>query len=368
MLSRVRLRNFKRFRDSNIPVGDLTILMGTNGAGKSTFIQSLLVARQSHQSRALSDGFLALSGNLTRIGTGKDVLFEGAGTDEPVEIEFECEAGSRKISAKYEAQSDRLPLQAAVSLDGYGGLGADRFTYLSAERLGPRLSTPLTEADAASSNMGVQGEGALAVLEYQRSHLLHSDDPRLLVGAARSVEDQTQGYLSEISPGARLTLTRHSSLDSVSAAFNFVGEGGVRTAQFRPTNVGFGISYSLPIIVACLTAQPGSVLIVENPEAHLHTVGQRRMTDLLVNTAAAGIQVIIETHSREVFYRARSVVSNEGKLGDRSLLHYFSVDGTGDISKLGIHTLRPISASLQDWPQDFFDAFGSPGDLIKPVG
>lgn len=161
-------------------------------------------------------------------------------------------------------------------------------------------------------------------------------------------------------------MERHDRLDSVSASITYVGEGGVRTAPFRTTNVGFGISYSLPIIVACLTSQKGSILIVENPEAHLHTLGQRKMAELLARTAEAGVQIFIETHSREIFYKIRNCAKNSEYLSNNSALHYFSANASGSISSLLISSLLPIHADLKDWPSEFFDAFGSPTDLVVP--
>src|SRR4029079_13492459 len=72
---------------------------------------------------------------------------------------------------------------------------------------------------------------------------------------------------------------------------------GVTTEWLRPTNIGFGVTYALPIIVAGLLAAPGSLFLVENPEAHLHPAGQSRIGRFLATLAAAGVQVIAETHT-----------------------------------------------------------------------
>lgn len=363
MLNQIRLKNFKRFKDVSLRVGNLTVLMGVNGAGKSTLIQSLLVTRQSLDSGALSRNAIALSGELAQIGTGQDLLFEGAGGEENITIAFDFDGTTTEIVAHYDAQSDELAVSNPVTRNELVGLGMDTFTYLGAERLGPRLSAPLSGARAVAGRLGPQGEGTLAVLQYHGSKLLTAGDPRILEGVPRSIEEQTQAYLALVSPGARLSVSRNDRLDSVSAAYEFSGEGGVGTRPFRPTNVGFGLSYSLPIIVGCLTAVPGALLIVENPEAHLHTTGQRKLARLLAATASAGVQVIIETHSRELFYEFRELSRNTDSIKN-SILHYFSSSPQGNISKLDINTLDPIGRDLNDWPEEFFNAFGRPTDLI----
>jgi predicted ATPase len=68
----------------------------------------------------------------------------------------------------------------------------------------------------------------------------------------------------------------------------------------RSTNMGFGVSYALPIIVQGLLTAKGGILIVENPEAHLHPAGQSAMGRFLALCAADGVQVIVETHSDHV--------------------------------------------------------------------
>src|SRR5438046_1441121 len=82
----------------------------------------------------------------------------------------------------------------------------------------------------------------------------------------------------------------------------------VASSEYRPTNVGFGITYALPIVVSILSARPGSLVIIENPEAHLHPRGQVRMGELLSLASTAGIQVLIETHSDHVLNGIRLAV------------------------------------------------------------
>ena len=75
--------------------------------------------------------------------------------------------------------------------------------------------------------------------------------------------------------------------------------------RMRPTNMGFGVSYALPVITAGLLAPAGSLLVVENPEAHLHPAGQSRVGRFLAHLAASGVQVVAETHSDHVLNGVR---------------------------------------------------------------
>ena len=78
IIESVELKNFKCFKAQTLNVGKLTLLAGLNSSGKSSFLQSLLLLRQSYYQGLLPDTGLALNGELVNIGTAQDALFEGA--------------------------------------------------------------------------------------------------------------------------------------------------------------------------------------------------------------------------------------------------------------------------------------------------
>lgn len=102
---------------------------------------------------------------------------------------------------------------------------------------------------------------------------------------------------------------------------------GIRTSDttnfHRPQNVGYGLISVLPIFAACLGAKPGDLLLIENPEAHLSPSGQSEMGIFLARTAAAGIQVILETHSDHVLNGVRRAVKEKIIDEDRVAIHFF---------------------------------------------
>ena len=103
-------------------------------------------------------------------------------------------------------------------------------------------------------------------------------------------------WLQGVTPGVRVELETVPAADSLIAGFSFDRSGDVATRRFRATNVGFGLSYTLPVILALL-AESGTLCLIENPEAHLHPRGQTKLAELAVRASIAGIQVIVETHS-----------------------------------------------------------------------
>ncbi|WP_129794120.1 AAA family ATPase [Sphingosinicella sp. CPCC 101087] len=362
MLNSIRLRNFKSFDDVVVPMKPLTVILGPNGAGKSSMIQALALLRQSlGQHRAKQ---AVLNGSLVSLGTGHDVLRQGADED-VIELTLTgSEDRSGVFRMGYNPEADVLPLGTPFAI--LPELISDNFVYLAAERVGPRLVGPRSLQSAERREMGPRGEGALAVLERFRAEILPKNDPRR-GGQGGSLEELFQMYLGQICPTARIELHPYGEVDSIGSSFVFTPPGGLPSLPVRPTNVGFGLSYALPIIVAALVAQPGGTLIVENPEAHLHTVSQRAMTELLYRTAAAGAQVIVETHSRETFHWLRNSSMSRSIDGSIVCINYFQAvyDESGRVSRCS--TLNSSDDSLQDWPQSFFDEYGSPGDLIAPV-
>ena len=115
---------------------------------------------------------------------------------------------------------------------------------------------------------------------------------------------------------------------------------------------GFGISYLLPVIVTGLLAEPGSMLIVENPEAHLHPGGQSRIGQFLAQIAFAGVKVVVETHSEHVLNGMR-VYSLKNKIApERICINYFSInDRIPGIERIPLNDRMDILK----WPEGFFD-------------
>lgn len=364
MLTEIRLRNFKAFADQSFPLAPLTIFMGENGAGKSSVIQSLLMLRQSVDGGDWREGGLNLNGKYCSVGAGADLLRQGA-DDEAIMIALTDDKGaSSRYSFEYDPKGDRLRINEPY--DEPTALSVGNFTYLTAERVGPRLTNPRVIATAKNRDMGIRGEGALAVLESFRATILETDDYRRR-GLKGSLEEIFQSYLAEISPGARIELENYSQVDSIGSTFSFSSSGGIPGLPFRPTNVGFGLSYSLPIIVACLVATPGSTLIVENPEAHLHTRSQRSLCDLFVATAKSGVQVIVETHSRELFHYLRSG-ARAGRFDPAlGVINYLEASDSNGQRVSRCTSMRRLDEGLAAWPENFFEAYGRPSDLIAPV-
>ena len=130
---------------------------------------------------------------------------------------------------------------------------------------------------------------------------------------------------------------------------------GLRTEWTRAPNAGFGISYALPIVVAALRAEVGGLLLVENPEAHLHPAGQSRMGGFLARVAADGVQVLLETHSDHVLNGIRVAVSDGSAAlsPEQVMIHFFRAEDDGGPVLQSMELRR--TGQLSAWPTGFFD-------------
>ncbi|RZB31671.1 MAG: hypothetical protein SRB2_04640 [Desulfobacteraceae bacterium Eth-SRB2] len=140
MIRFIRMENFKCFETQKIELGALTLLSGLNGMGKSTILQALLLLRQSYQQGLLQKTGLSLNGDLVRIGTAQDALFEDA-KEEKIGFEIGMANGNKgKWRFNYNEEADVLDLDQHPSNGNIyrSSLFEDDFHYLQAERLGPR--------------------------------------------------------------------------------------------------------------------------------------------------------------------------------------------------------------------------------------
>lgn len=353
MLTNIQIKNFKCFENLDVEVKPLTVLSGVNGMGKSTFIQSLLLLRQSVLEAQAEKGAL-LNGSLVRLGYSDDVLYEQAKDDESIEFTLNTSSYSSAFSfaygknEKFLSHINRWPETAGFSIF------SDDFYYLAAERIGPRTAfSSLESGHSRLNHIGNTGEYCawlLASLEREptgSSKLLHEscdlDELRL----------QVEAWLTEIGQMPRIHLLEHPAMEQVSMQFSFLRDG-VPSNHYRPTNVGFGLTYALPIFVAALAVKPGGTLLIENPEAHLHPKGQLAMGKFLAQVAASGVQVFVETHSDHLLNGIRIATKRKQiSPSDVSLLFFCREKDTQSTT---VKTPKlDADGRLDQWPEGFFD-------------
>lgn len=363
MIRRIRIRNFKCFDELDLSISGLNLLCGLNGMGKSSFIQAILVLRQSCTSGELERGNLVLGGDLTDLGTGQDVLFEDAAEDvvEFILDDHDCDRPCTflfdysRIAEELRLQHDPATTQGIQTIpDEWTStppLGGN-LVYISAERFGPRKFYMHSEVHARGGDLGTRGEYAVNYLQANQDELLSASDPRCPPGLpSRRLLEIIDHWLKKVTPGAHLQLETIKSADAIIAGYSFERPNDVRTRAYRAMNVGFGLSYTLPVLAALL-APKGSLCIIENPEAHIHPRGQTELAELAVRASLAGVQLVIETHSDHFMDGVRIAVRDGLISSAQTAFHYFE-------RKKGKTVVTSPSLDeqgrLSSWPAGFFD-------------
>jgi predicted ATPase len=367
MLESLTLTNFKAFAHQQLRLAPFTLLTGLNSSGKSSVLQALALLRQSYESGGLTvDSGLLLNGELVQLGTGQDVRCEFYDELEPhIALAVQGDKSRVRWTAAYEHEADHLGLLRTdeISIDPAAVLPTlfgSGFQYLKADRMSPQVSYPRSHHAVSSRGfLGPQGEHTV---NYLRAHQYDEITSALWDSdaASPSLLDQTQAWMRKLCPGVNLEAAGIDGTDTVRLSYTF-GSGASRSNRYRPTNVGFGLTYVLPIVVACLSSKPGSLILLENPEAHLHPQGQTWMAYLAAAAAAGGAQVVMETHSDHVLNGLRLAVKKGGLPAEATAVHYFRRD------KQTSEVVSPVISSdgtLSEWPAGFFDEWENTLDQL----
>lgn len=327
MISEIDIHNFKIHKNSELPIGPLTIFTGINGMGKSSVIQSLLMLRENIVGKNYP-GPLNIRGKSYDVGSSFANL-----------VNWYAEDSDRLgIHIIYDGQKFRFdyqyPLKNVTELLPYPGsepypvdvlmrlpLFNDNFQYLSAFRFGPIESYG---GDTGAINRRqvsvVNGNGEYAVALLDKYGNDDIEVPEMAEGDDLSLAAQTAYWLSRISPNVRVAIDGNSE---TKYNLNYTYPTSKGRNKVSPLNTGYGISYVLSVIVALLISRKGALVIIENPEAHIHPAAQSALMELISRAVSGGVQVIIESHSDHIIFGAlvnmkKEIISKK----DLEILHF----------------------------------------------
>ena len=348
------IEGYKCFKEeTTFELNNITLLTGANSAGKSSVIQSLLLLKKISRGSItksnpwidldLNDPNYALElGKYDDIKSRSDNDYEDFLNDShPTDISFALNEGKAKIELTHNKDTEN---NVKVSLDeesieSFKKYLDNGFVYLNAERMAPHYVYKNTNnadyCDCHGTNTG----------NVIQKH--ENDNCSIKRAYSNSGKNkwsiELDNWIKNIFPDVAVQVVP-SGEDHYQ----------VKVLGNVATNVGFGITYALPILVSGLTVPEGGILIVENPEAHLHAKAQSNMGYFLARMAAAGVRVIIETHSEHVVNGIRRmIVEGKTEMSHEDMTIYFFQN------KQGIKGIMEITmdeyGNLSDFPEDFFD-------------
>lgn len=346
MIRQLKIQGFKRFSSHSFELRPMTILAGINGTGKTSVIHALLLAREAWRRK---DEIVELNGPFgLELGGFQDVLNHQAASRFTIALVADGTPEEEWVFSEGDTELYATVSQPAVQPTSAFSSNARTFQYLCAERLGPRITQISAALPPNMLEVGCRGEYCAQVLDTLGKVVV--DEKRRCSVESEALpllKAQTEQWISQV--------TRELQIDTETFPGTGVTAIKFRTGEdwLKPTNMGFGVTYALPLILADLTAEVGGLVIIENPEAHLHPAGQSRMGNFLASMAASGVQIIVETHSDHVLNGIRRAIGEQHLLSaNDAIVHYFDAQGT-EPQRLSFTN----SGGLSSWPPGFFDQY-----------
>jgi predicted ATPase len=410
MLKGLQLGNFKSWREVNAPLAPITGVFGTNSSGKSSLLQALLLMKQSTEN---SDQEQVLEfGNektLVDLGGFYDVIFQR-------DITTKLSLGisySSKLFQDYEYikfQSDVVLIDGKLALDALAyklgfvvvelsskfedhvqvtrhnvkfhqskkfyrfsekerqnnnDLNPGETLELSFEQvlsqtsyLGPLRDFPkrfYIWTGAAPSNVGKQGENTIAALLAAR------------IGGNKVGKIPLENYIAEKLKDLGLIYSfRLEELREGTNIFRVLVRRTPESPEVSLTDVGFGVSQVLPVLVLCYYVPEGSTILLEQPELHLHPSVQSGLADIFIDAyQKRGVQIILESHSEHLLRRLQRRIAEEEILPTDVSLYFCSLEkGESKLTPLDMDEY----GNIHNYPKDFFgDDFGEIAKMTKKV-
>ena len=225
----------------------------------------------------------------------------------------------------------------------------DNICYLGPLRRAP--SFIMLSSPGSTGGIGQEGELTASVLRYRGNKIIDKAPVPDGIASELPLAEAVGKWVSYLGLADDISV---KDLAGLGLKVN-VKPSGVES-EVSLTSVGVGVSQVLPVVVLCLLAEPGSVILLEQPELHLHPGLQQRLADFFIAVAESGRQLIVETHSEYFVSRLRRRVVEDT---DDELLKLVKIVSAERDRETGETTYRDIDLTqygeIQDWPKGFFD-------------
>lgn len=408
MITELGIQNFKSWKDTEkLQMAPLTGFFGANSSGKTSILQTLLMLKQTVERPLDWNGAVDFgeSDSLVNLGSLDDLIYQHK-RDSILQISLSWKL-AEKLSLMDEEDKDTISfhfsicnIQNSVSdMQFTYNLGENNYSVnrnrqrpynlikndnvifgtvlpyrcygikdgsVDAQRLISPLQTHFENLFRSIRYLGPLREYPRRHYAWQGEHSsevgTHGEDIVTAIFSGRiqlrSIEKEIPKWLE------RLDLIHSYSLNPIPHTEKYY-ELLVRKykdgPEVRLTDVGFGVSQVLPVLVLCYYVPEGSILILEQPEAHLHPKVQSELADLLIEVVKnRKLQIILESHSENLIVRLMRRIAEE-EISKEDTAFYFCEmkEGTSEIDKL----IMDDYGNIENWPEDFFG--DATGDLIE---
>ena len=397
MITELSVQNFKSWKDTGkLQIAPLTGFFGANSSGKTSLLQTLLMLKQTVERPLNWNGVIDFGddSSLVNLGSFDDFIHghqhnsalgismswkfseklsiaEIDGVDSlsfdlsihnqqnsVSEVQFNYKVGEQNFAANWNGRDCSVsglgtvpvnePLFRCYGINSVYAINRRFFSPLqtrfenlfhSIDYLGPLREYPRRRyawQGEHSRGVGQHGEDMVTALF---SGLIQR----------RSLEEQIPQWLQ------RLDLIDSYRLNPVldtKKDYEFLVRKYKGGPEVRLTDVGFGVSQVLPVLVLCYYVPEGSILILEQPEAHLHPKVQSELADLLIEVVKnRKLQIILESHSEHLLIRLMRRIAEQQISADDTAFYFCEMnEGTSEIERLNVDDYGNIT----NWPQNFF--------------
>jgi len=278
------------------------------------------------------------------------------------DIEVKSRQKSRRMEGKIGMRSNPMPPDIRIATQEIIDFFAKRLRYIGPLRDDPRAIYGIP-MNPESKDVGSKGEFTAAVLQRYKEELVNYPVPPengQPLGKTRT-GSLMHGIIEWLKYMDLVEEVVTHDLGKIGYELK-VKSPGV-TKELDLTNVGVGVSQVLPTLVAALLAPSDAIVLLEQPELHLHPKVQSRLGDFVLCVSLTGRQCIVETHSEYLFNRVRRRIAEaEGRtlLDKTSLFFVEKEDGGAKFIRIEPNEY----GAIRDWPKGFFDEGPAEANLI----
>lgn len=353
MIKNLMIENFKCVSNMNIECNNINVFVGTNSSGKSTILQALLFFAQNiKEEKGLNGDYISIGGfeenrcyysrkNSINVG-----IIDYYNNKNIIELYKENDVEHIKyVSDDFEEFR---------TIQNFFIENKKQVQYLSCHRVGPQ--------DLYKKNMslfddiGTNGQFSIAYLNKHSSDAMNEDFCKYK--GNYTFGSQVNWWLNYI-VGAKISTSSIPSTDYVKASYSMNDIN-----EIRPQNIGSGVSYLVSVVITCLSAPEDSIIVIENPEIHLHPAAQSKVAEFLYFVSKHKRQIFIETHSDHIFNGYRAGIANSEMDQNDINIYYVSQDEEHNTNAMLVQIGR--MGRIENQVEGLFDQFDI--DLNKMIG
>ncbi len=353
MLSRILVDGYKSIDRSELELSNFTLLAGVNSAGKSSVIQAVLYVIQvqnkyGQQSKPDIGRFMDIRNS---IKGNREIYFE-LGERRHEEIR------TAKLTLTQEENGVGIHLQPPSKFSILDYIHKNNIVYLPVERVGILRTYELNTQQERT--IGERGEYAYSYLAlYGQESIPEEKFAYKPEKVGQSLNNQVNYWL-EYLMGFNVQTNIVQDVDQVVVTYS----NAKNNRYYRGKNVGTGVTYMSILVIAALACKQEDILIIENPEIHLHPRAQSRFMEFLAFLANRGLQVIVETHSDHIYNGMRKCIKKKTLQKEQAAAYFFDLDDTMQTRVERIY-LNDEGAE-ENHPYGMFDQFDD--DLDELLG